>query len=249
MVCNTLAMLVTDTLQPLGFPDKTVLEVEDTCRAVVHSLALLEQHSTYSPLNLALNHIDFIPQTRDFALDNAVGIVVPAWVERQWVNSPTPFDYWHYVPVCNLADLESSRLRGQDRCSFYVEDGQMRIKLSYQPLENLLWTYRLWYTVSPFGVEALNDTALDAQLTSIPQNFFPLVSGMAELEVIPTMMIRAAQLPEPNKALMEAWQARQVYLTAKVAEWSERFKMWAYGNRGARRGRRRRTILRAGARM
>ena len=236
-------------MQSLGFPDKSVLEVEDVVKAVVESLALLEQHTTYSPLNLAISHLDFVPQTRDFPLDNAPGIIVPAWVERQWVNSPQPFDFWHFVPVCNLADLESSRLRWQDRCSFYVEDGQMHIKLSYQPLSNLLWRYRLWYTVSPFGVNTLDDTALDASLTSIPANFFPLVSGMAELEVIPTMMIRAAGLEKPNEILMKAWEKRQEYLIGKVGVWTERFKMFAYGNRGARRGRRRRNIIRAGRRL
>lgn len=246
MQVNTLALLTTDTLQPLGFPDKTVLEVQDAVRAVVHSLALLEQHSTYSQLNLALNHLTFTPQERDFALDDAPGIIIPAWVERQWYNSPQPFDFWHYVPVCNLADLESSRLRGLDRCSFYAENGQMRIRLSYPAYDNQLWTYRLWYTGSPFGADTLNDTALDSALTTIPASFFPLVSGLAELEVIPTMMIRAAMLPDFNEALVNAWKVRQQYLVVKVAEWRDRYMQYAYGNRGARRGRRRRPILSPG---
>src|ERR1700754_4566894 len=170
---NTLGLLTTDTLQGLGFPDKSMLETQDAVRAVIHALSLLEQHATYSALNLAINFIEFVPSTRAMPLDNAPGLVIPAFVERQWVNNPQPWDYWHFVPICNLADLEESRLRGQDRCSFYVMDGQMWIKLSYDPLQNLLWNYRLWYTVNPFGAETLSDTALDAQLTAIPANFYP----------------------------------------------------------------------------
>lgn len=241
---STLAHLVTDTLQGLGFPDKQFLEVEDAARAVLHSLALLKQHSSFSNTNLEFKKYEWNPTGRDELLTGVPDICTPAWVERRWGSSANSVeDYWPFVPTCNLALLEEAKFRGQFRCAFYIEDGQLHIRFNYNPTDYNYRTHRIWYSPEPWMPEVFNDPALDIQGTGIPSGFHPLVSGMAEIECISSMRIRAAMDREANRELIEAWNGREKYLMMKVSEWRGRFNWHVYGTRGARRGRRRRPIL------
>lgn len=224
----------------LGDPPKELCEIEDAARAVIQSLALVKQVTSFSGQNLALRKYEWEPSSREESLVAAPDISVPAWVERQVGLDP---DYWQYVPTCNLAVLEESRLTGAPRCAFFTEDGQLMIRFSYDPSTLSYPTHRLWFDPSPWLAEMFDDTALDTQGSAIPSNFFPMISGMAELELLPTIMIRAAMNENGNKQLVAAWQARQTYLIGKVAAWRDRLNHFAYGSRGARRGRRRRPIL------
>jgi hypothetical protein len=104
----------------------------------------------------------------------------------------------------------------------------------------------LWYSPDVQLVEAFNDSAFDL---AVSPNFSPLVSGMAELEMISTMRIRMAQEKEPNKLLIDAWGKREAYLETKVTVWMDRFQHQAYGERGNRKGGRRRSILPRGMRI
>lgn len=248
MACTTLAQLITETLLGLGNPPKEFVEVEDGAKAVIHALALLKQHSTLSSQNLNLQKYEWEPSSRSEMLVGAQGIAMPAWVERKWSNNTNPSqDYWVDVRVCNLAELESSRLRGEyGRCAFHADEGQIWITFSYDPLDYSYRTHRLWYSPDPVLAEAFNDTALGLDLSP---NFFPLVSGMAELELIPTMRIRAAMSKTSSKELVSAWDKRELYLASKVAEWSDRFKHFVFSERGNRKGGRRRTILPRGTRI
>lgn len=245
MPCTTLAQLITETLAGIGFPPKEFCAVEDAARAVTHSLALAKQVTTFSSQNLDFRKYEWSPSSRDESLLGAPDISVPAWVERQ---ISTTDDYWAFVPTCNLTTLEESRSRGEFRCAFYVEQGQLRIRFSYNPQDLSYPDHRLWFDPNPWLAETLNDTALDSQATALPSNFFPMIAGMAELELIPTIRIRAAQNTEnpASEQLIAAWIARESYLKVKVAAWRDRFQHFAYGARGARRGQRRRNILRCG---
>lgn len=249
MACDTFAKLINETFQGLGAPSKEYWEVEDGARAVIHSLALLQQHVTYSPQNLSLIPYEWTPSARSEVITGIPSSTfLPAWVQRKWTtNVNSSDDYWVDVRVCNLAELESARLRGEwNRCAFNVQDGQMWITFSYNPTDWSERAHRLWYSPDVQLVEAFNDSAFGIGFN---QNFFPLVSGMAELEMIPIMRIRAAGLKEPNKELISAWDKRAEYLEAKVAIWTDRFKHFVYGERGNRKGGRRRTILPRGMRI
>jgi hypothetical protein len=236
----------------LGMPPKELCEIEDAARAVTQSLALLKQHANFSSQNLDLRNYDWDPVDRDESLSAVTDLAVPAWVQRKWSSTANASqDYWVDVRVCNLAELESSRLRGEwGRCAFYIDQDNlvpdMRIAFSYNPTDYSFRTHRLWYSPNPAIATAFNDVALDLRL--LPQ-FFPLVSGMAELELIPTMRIRAAMDKNGNKDLVSAWDKRETYLESKVAIWTDRFKHFAYGERGNRKGSRRRTILPRGMRI
>lgn len=249
MACDTLAKLISDAYQGLGSPSKDFFEVEDGVRAVIHSLALLKQHTTYSPQNLELAHYDWDPSSRSEAITGVPETsFLPAWVQRKWSNNvDSSQDHWTDVRVCNLAEVESARVRGEwNRCAFHVSEGQMFITFSYVPSDYSPSTHRLWYSPDARLVEAFNDVVFGPNLN---QNFFPLLSGMAELELIPTMQIRMASQKEPNEILMKAWDKRQVYLENKVSVWTDRFRHFAYGERGNRKGGRRRTILPRGMRI
>lgn len=231
----------------LGSPSKELIEIEEATRAVVHSLALLKQHSTLSSQNLNLQKYEWEPSSRSEILTGAQGIAIPAWVERKRSSNANPSqDVWVDVRVCNLAELESSRLRGETRCAFHVEEGQMWITFSYDPLDYSYRTHRLWYSPDPVLAEAFNDSTAGLDLSP---NFFPLISGMAELELISTMRIRAAANKSSSKELVDAWDKREIYLGAKVGQWTDRFQHFAHGERGNRKGGRRRTILPRGMRI
>ena len=242
MTCNTLAQLITETLMGVGMPRKEICEIEDAARAVTHSLALLNQHTTFSAQNLDLRSYEWEPQTRDEVLSGASDVAVPAWIERRRnINSDESDDTWAYVPTCELAVLESARERNLARCAFYIKDGQMHVKFSYNPRDYAFPTHRLWYSANVNIAASLNDTALDTQATGLSANFFPMVSGMAELELISTMRIKQA-MEKPNPDLVEAWGKRETYLTGKVSAWKDRFMHFTYGER-VRRGRRRQNVL------
>lgn len=246
MSCDTLSKLITETLIGLGMPSKELCEIEDSARAVTHALALLKQHSNFSAQNLDLKVYEWSPADRDVSLQAITDMAIPAWVERKLTtNTNSDDDYWAYVPICDMADLEDARLRGEFRCSFYIDDeaNAMRVKFSYNP-DNLIYkTHRLWYSPNVTIAEEFNAVLLDTQNTGLLENFFPMVSGMAELELIPTMRIRAAMNKDPNTLLISAWDKREAYLTGKVAVWKDRFNHYVFGERGSRRGRRRRNIL------
>lgn len=231
----------------LGNPAKEFAEVEDCAKAVIHSLALLNQHASFSSQNLSLKPYEWEPSSRSELLTGVSDIAIPAWVERKWSSNVDPNqDYWADVRVCNLAELETSRLRGESRCAFHIEDGQMWISFSYNPSDYSYRTHRLWYSPDVQLAAAFNDSALGLSLSP---NFFPMVSSMAELEMIPTMQIRMASMKEPNEILMKAWDKRATYLEAKVSVWNDRFKHFVLGERGNRKGGRRRTILPRGMRI
>lgn len=249
MACDTLAKITNDAFQGLGAPSKDLFEVEDGVRAVIHSLALLKQHTTYSPQNLELTSYEWEPALRTELITFIPETTfLPAWVQRKWSSSTEASrDYWHDVRVCNLSEVESARTRGEwNRCAFHVSEGQMYLTFSYNPADFSPSTHRLWYSPDVRLVEAFNDVVFGQSLN---QNFFPLLSGMAELELIPTMRIRMAQQKEPNEILMKAWDKRESYLQEKVRIWTDRFRHATYGERGNRKGGRRRTILPRGARM
>lgn len=234
----------------LGSPSKEFCEVEEAARAVIHSLALLKQHSTLSAQNLNLVKFEWQPQSRTEVLTPQIpNLAIPAWVERKWSSTTNPSqDYWVDVRVCNLAELESSRLRGEwGRCSFRIQDEQLWITFSYAPQDYSFRTHRIWYSPNVDLAAEFNSPALLG--LNLSANFFPLVTGMAELELIPTMRIRAAMSKNSSKELVSAWDKREEYLASKVAEWTDRFKHFAYGERGNRKGGRRRTILPRGMRI
>lgn len=247
MPLNTFAQLITDVMQGLGFPPKNWLEVEDVARAVTQALQLTKQVTTFSNQNLDLRHYDWDPSSRDESLLGAPDISVPAWVERQ-ISTSTD-DYWQFVPTCNLAVLEEARTRGEYRCAFYVDQGQLRIRFSYKPEDQAYQSHRLWFDPAPWIAQTFNDIALDTSGTAIPANFAPLISGMAEINCISTMRIRAAMDKEspPSTSLISAWNDREKLLMAVVGPiptWADRLNHFAHGARGARRGQRRRNVLR-----
>ena len=223
-------------------PPKELVEIEDAARAVTQSLALLKQHSSFSSQNLSLEKYEWSPASRDVSLAAVTDLAIPAWVERQYGNNVNADDnFWPNVQVCNLAELEGARIRGEwNKCAFYIDSGVMRIRFSYDPTDFTPTTHRLWYSPNVDIADAFNDTALEIGTT----NFFPYVSALAELELIPTMLIKIGLLKnDAYNALGPALENRQAYLQAKAAVWHDRFKHFTYGERGNRKGGRRRNIL------
>lgn len=247
MPANTLAELITDTLQGLGFPPKEYCEVEDGARAVIHASALIKQVTGFSSQNLNFKHIPFRPSTRDVSVAGAGDIAVPAWVERRLgLALNTTDDSWGYVRVCNLSEVEEARLRGAARCAFYVEDGALRIKFSYDPAGD---EHRLWYSPQTWIATTLNSPIMGSATT--PAEFWPLIVGLAQLILIPQIRVRAAMDKEnpPSKQLLDAWEKledRLIRLVGPVPNWADRLKHYAHSARGGSRGRRRKPVLSRG---
>lgn len=246
MSANTLAELTTDVLQGLGFPPKSYVEIEDSCRAVVHASALIKQVTGFSSQNLSFKHVRLNPNSRDVSLQGAGDIAVPAWIERKLGDARTSEDYWQYVKVCNLANLEDARQRGASRCAFYVEDEILRVKFSYDPTGE---EHRLWYSPQTWVATTLNSVVTG--LSTTPGEFWPMVVGLAQLILIPTMRIRATmdKANPPSNQLLDAWDKMEQTLDALVGpvpSWADRLKHYAHSSRGGSRGRRRKPVLARG---
>lgn len=228
-------------------PPKEYAEVEDAARAVVNASALIKQTTGFSSQNLNFKHARLTPNARDVSLQAvAADIAIPAWVERRLGETRTSDDFWSYVRVCNLSELEDARQRGAARCAFYVEDETLRVKFSYDPEGE---EHRLWYSPETWVATMLTGTVTG--VSTIPGQFWPLVTGLAQLILIPQMRIRAAMDKQnpPNRVLLDAWDKMEVTLVALVGavpNWADRLRHYAHGTRGGSRGRRRRPILSRG---
>lgn len=246
MSANTLAELITDVLQGLGFPSKQYCEIEDAARAVVHASALVKQTTGFSSQNLNFKSTVLRPTARDIAVAGVGDIAVPAWIERRLSAVNSTDDSWSHIRVCNLSELESARQTGAARCAFYVEDEQLHVKFSYDPDGE---DHRLWYSPQTWIATTLNSSIMGSATT--PSQFFPLITGLAQLILIPQMRVRAAMDKEnpAGKDLVSAWDKMEqsiALLVGPVPNWADRLKHYAYSARGGSRGRRRRPVLSRG---
>lgn len=230
-MCDTLAKLVTDVLAALGFPPKEWLEVEDAARACLKSLAFFNVSLTQSNQNQVIAKKDFQPTTREHSLTDVRG--VPLWVERKAGTEPN--ESWVYVHACNLATIEESRSRGEDRCAFFNEGGRLKVKFTYTPNGE---THRLRYDPDPSLGETIDDPL------TLPAAYYPLYSARARRAVIPVVMMNAAKCEnKPEEFQLKAWQASLAEAVAEMDDWQPLWRDFKSGSRGAARGRMRRPVL------
>lgn len=246
MPANTLAELITDTFQGLGFPPPEYAATEDAARAVVHASALVKQVTGFSSQNLNFKHALLRPNSRDVSIASVGDVAVPGWIERRLGGLNTTDDNWVYIRGCNLSEIEEARRRGVPRCAFYVEDEQLCVRFSYDPDGE---EHRLWYSPESWIATTLNGIVVGVSTT--PSAFWPLVVGLAQLILIPTMRIRAAMDKEnpASKELISAWGKMEetlAKLVGPVPNWADRLKHYAHSARGGSRGRRRRPVLSRG---
>ena len=245
MAIDTLATLVSDIALGLGEPPTDYLSIEDITRAAYQSLQYYATSLQQSSENQIIAHYDFTANERTINLTGALNLGTPAWVERQLVIGQ--YQSWKFIPSVNLAMLESSRLRGDDRCAFYSENGFPYIKLSLDPQLFVYQNYRLWYDPNPILASVLEDTVVGNLVTGIPAMFTPMISSRAMRQLIPLMAAKAEQSEsKPSEALMQSWGGMLSQAKEDLADWRYRWQVYCYGARDGQVGRRRRNVLGSG---
>lgn len=239
MSFNTIAELLSDTLQGLSFPASEICPVEDVYAAVVRSLAYYKVVQTQSNQNLAVKHKDFTPNGRDVKLTFAPDVNTPLWLEN--LTGAAPFEVYGFVPACNLNMLEESRARGERRWAYYTENGVGHVRLSYDPQFLMYRQHRLWYDPAMGIGQSLESPTL------MPPDFYPLPVARAQTILIPQMVARAAGLGlEVSELQMTAWKLLLASATKQEEDWKLRHRHFVFEGRGSERGRRRRSVLSSG---
>ncbi len=231
---DTFAHLLTELMAALGFPDKSLLELEDAARALRSALAFYDLELGQSNQRLVLAKSPFTPSAREAEFAGVKG--VPLWIEYQL--SPEPADVWRYVPAVNLAAVEDAAERGEERCAFYSENGRLKVRLSYLP--DGATPHRLRYDPDPQAAATLADPL------SVPAKFYPMYRAQAVLEALPMMMGAAAKLPEgarPSELQLEAWKAMGASAERVLAQYAPLWKQHRLASRGGARGRDRRPVI------
>lgn len=227
----------------VGNPPKDFCTMEDALRCLMHSLAYGQQSVFQSAQNLNLTSAEFIPQDRTWPLDNAGDMSIPLWMER--FSGTSPYETWFYIPAVNKSSIESSYIRGEQKCAFFTQDQQFYVTFSYNPQLYVgdQQRHRVWYSPNVLLPQVTADTALDSSVTSIPENLAPYFICKAGLRLLALMQTKAAMLKEPPTVLMKAWESLALSMENDAVQWSPLFNQFVFGERGSRRGRRRRPIL------
>lgn len=232
---NTLAHLVTDLLEALGFPPAEYLAPEDAVRAVRRSLAFYDLDLGQSNQNQVVSKTgEFSFSTREKSLTTVAG--VPLWLEEKVGASPN--EGWHFVPASNLAAVEDAWERGEGRCAFYNGEKQaLVVRLSYLPSPST--AFRVWYDPDP----SLEVTLADPLL--LPPSFYPMFTARAVLDAVPVMLLNAAKCAEnpPSPLTLTAWDIAGNRAEQVLADYRPNWKQHKLGSRGAARGRNRRRVL------
>lgn len=235
---DTIAHLVSDIYSSFGSPSLEILAPKYIVEALAESFALRGLTSQQSAEGRYNKQVPIVVNSRDTLLSQAADIALPSYVERR-VGSD-PFVTWVYVPSCDKSLLEEARGRGEERCAFYrAGDGRWRLMLSDNPTGT---TYRLFYYADPAIIATLEDPL------PLPVRFATMFKYDTQINVVPGMMARAAQLPEEsqlNSAQLQAISAVLGHANAGLEKWEPLFKRELEGNKTPR-GRFRRSLLARG---
>jgi hypothetical protein len=240
---DTLALAASDTLQKLAWPSEEVCDIRDAVSAVTDELAFRFQQLSQTNQNQIVNHHPFTPRTREVDLSGATNVGTPAWIER--LISTVPTETYQFVPACNLNALEEARLRGEFRCAFYGENGQLKVHLSYDPQFLLYRKHRFWYNPSPVLASALNSSL------NLPPNFVVMISAGARVRLIPGILLKLAQWESAenptNENLINAWNLMLGQAQDEMKDWNPVWKKYVFAGTGDVRGRDRRSVLSQGS--
>jgi hypothetical protein len=233
---------ISDVFIGTGEPPVDWLNPEDICRAVYRALTYYQYGLSQSSENQVIKSWSFTPANRTILISGAIDINQPLWVERQVYSGE--FESWQFVPSVNLSQLESNRLEGWMRCAFYGENGQMYIRLSYNPQILPYRAHRLYYDPAPLIAQTLQSQTLGTLGTGIPVSFAPMVTLHAIINLIPLMQTKASSSANiPSKELLASWDRLEASSLRELPRLEQQWKSFCFGSRDGQRGRRRKNIL------
>ena len=238
---DTISNLVSEVMSSLGSPSLEILHPKHVVEALSESFALRGLTAQQSAEGRYNKSVPIVVNSRDTLLSQAADIALPSYVERR--AGSDPFVTWVYVPSCDKSLLEEARGRGEERCAFYrAGDGRWRLMLSDNPTGI---TYRLNYYSDPAIIATLEDPL------PLPIRFATMFKYDTQINVVPGMMSRAAQLPpesQLNSAQLQAISAVLAHASTGLEKWEPLWKRELEGNKNPR-GRFRRSLLSHGGPM
>lgn len=231
---ETLALLISDTSQALGHPNREHLDPEDLTRAVFQTLALYGLDSAHSETSRRSKSALVNLNSRESMLYNVPDILLPAYLERKIGQQPT--EEWDWLPHIRRASLESTRRAGRAFCSFTRLTEGWQVALSYDPTDT---EHRLWYYSDPIVPQTKDDPL------PLPPRFGFMFTARSVINAVPMMLMRAANLPEEqrlNSAQLQAIDAALAHADNQIREYEPLWNKEKRGDLNAR-GRNRRPLV------
>ena len=232
---DSVGHIISETMAEFGGLPADLLSPSMAFTAINESFAARGLQAQQSRQGRVEQVISLAPTSRDMALPPQV--VMPLWLEMKIANPP--YTTWRYIPWVNQPLIEESRERSDLRCSFY-RNAQTRfwhLTLSYDPVSA---AHQLWHAPDPLLVSSDRDTV------PIEKSFATMFKWDAVVNLVPKILMRAANLPEDrqlNSGQITALTATVQHAQAELRDkWSD---LWVARNHQSKeqRGRARRSII------
>jgi hypothetical protein len=237
---DNVGQLISELLSSFGSLPPELLGPKNCFEAINDSLAARGLMQQQSSEGRSLSVLPISLSARDTPLSAVVQTFL--WLEIKVANAP----YETYQPVIWVPQpvLEESRVRGDMRCSTYkdAQTGFWHLTLSYDPVNV---PHRVWHA----GDSVLATTTGDA--IPLMTKFAPMIKFDAQLNLIPGILMRNAQLPEDQQmsaALIAGLNATASHAQNELTKKNGWNDMFEYDSRAGKevKGRMRRPILARG---
>lgn len=229
---DSLAVLQTEVDRALGHLDRKYLDPEDCTAAAIETLAYYGLQSQQSQYGRVSRVVEFNPTSRNAPVGKASEMAVPSYLEYRVTTAPN--ERWERIHTTHPSLLGEIEAR---RCAWDRDSNGLRLLFNYDPTGT--GPYRLHFYSDPEIAQALTDPL------GLPTRYGFLFTHATILNVITTVMNRAAQLPEDeqlNSGQLGAISAQISHSDAQVKKWEALRKTELDAER-APKGRNRRPVL------
>lgn len=229
---DSLAILQTEVDQRLGHLDRKFLDSEDTTAAAIETLAFYGLQSQQSQYGRVSRVVEFNPTSRNAPVSKASEMAVPSYLERRVTTGE--FERWERIHTTHPSLLGENASR---RCAWDRDGDGLRLLFNYDPTGT--GPYRLHFYSDAEIAQALTDPL------GLPTRYGYLFTHATILNVITTVMNRAAQLPEDeqlNSGQLNAISAQISHSQTQVEKWEALRKTELNAER-APKGRNRKPVL------
>lgn len=209
---DSLAVLQTEVDQRLGHLDRKYCDPEDVTAAAIETLAYYGLQAQQSQYGRVSKVVEFNPTSRNAPVNKASDMAVPSYLEVRVTT--TPNERWERIHTTHPSLLGDNVAR---RVAWDRDANGLRLLFNYDPTGT--GPYRLHFYSDPEIAQALTDPL------GLPTRYGFLFTHKTILNLVTTIMNRAAQLPEDeqlNSGQLNAISAQISHSKAQVKMWEAR---------------------------
>lgn len=205
------SQLLSRTSDYLGRPTQDRLSLGLILPFLLDSINFYGVDLQLSPENWLLTSYTFTPTSKEEAVV-APNFSVPVAVEIRDAASTSESD-WQGINIANASDVQDMGRDGMKAVAFYGNPSMMR--WSFDPAEDTQIECKIWYEPLATEPSALTHSP------QIAQAFHSMIT------------IRTALLCSPHLGMADAQQLMAT-LTAQLAQWESKWKVWVTLDRNAK---------------